>query len=437
MHIDKTFWLGVIFIFCLLFRPPILPIDLLIPMTFISAYGILREVLYKNIDFKNFFLSQSINKLVRLSALFAVLSFIGILIGILTESNYSITSSLNAAAKLVWTFWLYPINLIFLFIIFQKRNVQVNTILRMILYATMIQAVFAITSYLIPEIKNIFISIMQANNWSERWTDNNAAGQRMNGFAKSLFDTFGYGMGILSSVPFILSYRTNHLKYLLTLPFIFIAILVNARTGLVIFTIVLLIFTILMMKHRRKFSGQSSILAIIFILTIIPIGMHSIVTFMSSGSSFAMHTENDINSYIEFIKTGGKDIGSYGGQADILFSDKFWTIPSQSPQLLFGMGLSVYGKDSPYDFKSDVGYINNIWYFGLVGLVSLHAIVFRHVRKVTRHHSYWRSFATIAIVSILFFQIKGSAFWSANLGISATILLLAVCIYEQNLERKY
>lgn len=438
MTINVRFWLGVMFIFGILFRPPILPIDIIFPLTAISIYGIFREVAFKKFDTRHFFLSRPVRSLAKWSALMVILSAISIMVGFATMSDYSMLSAISTSAKLMWTFWLFPINIAFFLMICQKYNVQVNTILRMILYATMLQAVLAILAYAIPEVKNIFISIMQANNWSERWTTNNAAGQRMNGFAKSLFDTFGYGMGILASVPFILAYRTSNLKYLLALPFILLAILINARTGLVIFGVVAALFLLLFLRHNRQFSRYRSniLVLVVLLLAIVPIGISSVTSYVSSGSNFSDRTMDDIDSYIEFIQTGGAYTGSYGGQADILFSDSFWTLPTNKLQLFVGTGVSVYGSSSPFEFSSDVGYVNAVWYMGLIGLIIFHVTFLWYLWISSRHKKYWRTFAAAAIVSVLVFQVKGSAFWSANLGISATILLLALCIYQQRHDKR-
>lgn len=436
MRNGRAFWMGVLFIFALLFRPPILPIDLIIPLTLISLYGIIRETVRGRLTLKRFFLAAPASSLIRWSIIVTLLVSTSVAVGFATVGEFSFSSTVNASAKLVWTFLLLPINIFYLFILYQKSNVQVNTILKMILYATLIQCAIALVAYTVPAIKDIFVGIMQVNNWDERWTTFNIADQRMNGFAKSLFDTFGYGMGILATVPLILAYRTHNLKFLIALPFILLTILINARTGLIIFSLAIVLFLPLFIRGGSSLLRyRNNIITLGTLAIVIPISVLIIGSLLDSGSSFYERTVSDIGSYLEFIRTGGQGSGDYGGQADVLFSDRYWTLPSSSLQVAMGTGLSVYGGDSVFDFTSDGGYVNSIWYMGLIGLITLSFAFFRFTWRVTRHTSYWRVFSTIAILSVLIFQVKGSAFWSANLGISSIFLVLAVCVYESGLEQ--
>lgn len=437
MSIKPKFWVGVFFLFCLLFRPPILPIDLLLPLTALSTYGIFREIRYRGFDFKKFYLTRDTIRLVRWLAVVLTLVAIGTTIGVTTLADHSISSSIHSSMRLLWTFALLPINLVFFFMMCQKNRVNTNTILLMLLYATMIQVAIAIISYTVPAIKDVLISIMQANNWEERWSLLNMAEHRMNGFAKSLFDTFGYGMGILTAVPLLLSHRTGNLKYLLCIPFIFLAIVINARTGLLIFGIVIALFSTLTLKGLRRLSSISSANAVYIGLLVAGLALtaYFMLNMSNTNSNLSQRTATDISSYIEFFKTGGSNTGNYGGQADILFSKNFWSLPDTPTQTILGTGMSIYGSDSPYAFSSDVGYINIVWYVGVLGSIILYSSLAFYMIGRPGGAAAWRILGAAVLLSFLVFQVKGNALWSANLGISASLMLIALRNFDNHRER--
>ena len=430
-----------LFVFLLLFRPSIVPIDTIYQLTAFSLFMLFREARSGRLRVKDW-LSRVIGKKYVIAVL---LAFAG-LIALAFVYNWAfygldratVASFFMAIARFLVTFAVLPINLIWLLIYCKNNKLFVDDVLKVVFYAIVLQLICVIAAYAIPPVKDFFIWLMQANgNWHERWTSNGLADYRMYGFAKSLFDTFGFGLGILSAVPWIIAYRLKNLKYLLILPVMFFAVFINARTGIVIMSVTTAVFLGFFIANWQRFSGSAkkiakqnkyALLALFLLLFVSVLGIKN---FMDRGGYLSRAIWRDIRAYVSYVISGGASATIARTQASKNFSKAFWTTPEDPVQLFVGAGQSVYGNDSVQDFSSDVGYINNIWLFGVIGTIMLHLMMMYALWKYRPAGAYGAMFAIVSIVSILLFQIKGSAFWSANLGISSILLVYFIGHYER------
>lgn len=438
--------LVTIFIFLLLFRPTVLPIDLIYPLT---AFSIVMLIMYarRSQAYSILWLRKIFNNRYFIAiASICIVSLIGFLYNWHLDGlsiAEAIKPYLMGLARFGVTFLLLPINLAWLLVYSKRKNFASGSLMQAVFYAIVIQLVFVIAAYLLPPVKDAIIWLMQINgNWTERWTENRPDEYRMFGFAKSLFDTFGFGLGILSAVPWIIAYRRKNLSYLLILPLIFFAVFINARTGLVIMGVTTLTFLIFYSLNWRNFLNETgkisrqnkrTLLAICVMTIVASVG---IASFINRGGYLSTIIWRDIGGYVRFIASGGDITETYGTQAHINLSGEWWTVPERPDQLLIGAGQSVYGSDSTQGFSSDVGYINNIWILGVLGTIVLHSVLFYTMWKYTSRKYLGRTFAILSIVSILLFQVKGSAFWSANLGIASIILIYSIYYYEEHIQKR-
>ncbi len=437
----KELLLATLFVFLLLFRPSMLPVDTLYVLTGFSVCMLLREVLSRRLN-----LLAELSR-IRASTYFWVpFMFLGIIFVAFVYNSIAhgpldkevIVSFFMAVMRLAFTFVLLPINLAWLLVYSRAKKISVDDLLKVVFYAIVLQLLCVTGAFLVSAIKDFFIWLMQINgNWSARWTENRADDFRMFGFAKSLVDTFGFGMGILSTVPWILAYRLKDLRYLSVLPVIFFAIFVNARTGIVIMGVASIIFLTLFIVERRHFftatgklskQNRYALAAFCLALVLMVLGATS---FINKGGYFATSLWRDMGGYTRFVLSGGNITTTRGTQASTNFSHEFWATPPDPVQLLIGAGQSVYGPDSAQDSSSDVGYINNIWLFGLIGTAALHILAVVMLWKYRLNGAYGKAFAISCILGIFLFQIKASAFWSANLGISSVLLVYFIGYYEK------
>lgn len=116
--------------------------------------------------------------------------------------------------------------------------------------------------------------------------------------------------------------------------------------------------------------------------------------------------------------------------AELLFSDKFWNIPT-GLALVFGTGHTIYGAEG-YS-HSDVGYINDLWMAGIVGCLMLYAafaLLFIKAFKGTKKLNI-KCLILFFAAAILVFQVKANAIMF-NAGINTILpLLFFICFSEK------
>ena len=131
-------------------------------------------------------------------------------------------------------------------------------------------------------------------------------------------------------------------------------------------------------------------------------------------SNTAYNTENEPtqNNTEETTQSGFWETittpSSQYNTAEILFSDRFWNIPT-GLALVFGTGHSIYGAEG-YP-NSDVGYVNDLWLGGIIGTLILYAafaLLFIKAFKNTKEINV-RCLILFFAVAILVFQVKANA----------------------------
>lgn len=302
-----------------------------------------------------------------------------------------------------------------------------------IIGAAIIESVLAILALLIPSAKEIMLSIMRSNIDNATISRQSLAEFRLFGFAKDLFDHFGYGMGIIAALPVYLAIKERKVKYaLLAIP-ILVAIILNARTGIVVFGVILILFllgylwgivkdiTIPLRKRMKKIVGFLCISGIVVLG-----GMLAMNVVYDLNPKMKANTIADFSSVFNAFLSGSDSVN--GGVGAVLFSESFWQLPQHPAGLLVGEGHSAYGA-SGYA-HSDVGYVNDIWFFGLIGCLVFYGLLTYYALRVTRPVDILDKMLMLGVVLAFFiFQIKGTAFWSANLGALMTLTMIFLMAY--------
>ena len=66
---------------------------------------------------------------------------------------------------------------------------------------------------------------------------------------------------------------------------------------------------------------------------------------------------------------------------EVGFLDNFIDLPNNYFELLFGTGHHVYDTQSSMGFRTDIGYYNLLWEFGLIGGIVLMALILWFIIK--------------------------------------------------------
>ena len=226
--------------------------------------------------------------------------------------------------------------------------------------AGVIQAVIVLITLLFPSIKQILVDIMYTNTGDQLLNTPWITSRRFFGFANSMLDLFGFGTGLLAVLPLFYSEKHGK-KYLLLVPFLLLVPLLNSRSGLIVFAIGLGIWFVRLLKGKDyKFFIKISLTFLVLFAVLIAL------LFVLSP-----------NTLDWIISDLGSFIGLGEGTATTLFSKDFWTLPPIESWLI-GKGYSVSGY-SEFQVSgiahSDVGYINEFWKAGILGLITIYTFI--------------------------------------------------------------
>lgn len=360
----KINWGLVIFLFCAIFAPPFLPyINFLIPTSLFAIYQIIVKYQAKiiiNLSMKTFFI-------LMLASYFIVFLTMGI--NALNRGDEFINHYFTVIYRLLI---LIPLQLICIYYVLleaRKKKLAPADIIKHIIMAGLIQVIIGVIAFLNDSVKLLLIDVMQSNTGSDIYYNLNAYSYgftyRHNGFAATLLDTFGYGTGIIAGLSMIVGFCTKP-KYLLFAPILLLAPFLNARTGILIaFLGLILAFKEIFIKISMKKLIYISIISSVMLVFIFIIGYF----IYRINPNTLLWVYDGFSSLFAFFSGG--EVQQYS-LADHLFADSFWEFPDTLTGILFGRGHTAYGIRSLIGFHSDVGYVNHIWLTGIFGTIFLY-----------------------------------------------------------------
>ena len=256
-------------------------------------------------------------------------------------------------------FYLYKAN---------KRNLSLDDVFYLLLQVAVIQGICALLAFAIPPIRQLFVTFGDKDLFSNEYF----LERRGYGFSMTLIDTFGYGMGLIAGYILLFKWKPGMKRYLIiALGLILFTIAVNARTGIIVFLIALGV-KVTYGKSLKQLLLKVipaivfSYLILIYVPHLLQVGVQSDnVTIRWISSSFA-----DI---FDLISGTGESVDSV---EELGFLSAFVKLPSNDFEYLFGSGHYVYDTHKTLGFRTDIGYFNMLWEFGLIGTIILLGVMF-------------------------------------------------------------
>lgn len=407
----------VIYIFMLLYAPPIIKnINTLLGLFIFTI--ILLCTKYRK-DVVLFLKEKEVKKIGLLFGLYFAWYAITILINWIFYKEIYFS---NIFMNLYSMGLVIPVTLVcvlFILIYSKKNDISFDRIIRFTIYAGAIQGVICLLSFLFPSVKTFLLNLLYYLTGDELFVDPYHAPRRFYGYSNGMVDAYGFGSGIIACLPFFYSLNSKK-KYLLFIPLLLLIVVLNSRTGLVIFAIGFLIWLIyIIYKKRLKeyfniilFSITAFCLVIIVVYHIKPLTISWII--------------KDFSSFFS---------NKNWGTADRLFSANFWKIPT-GVRILIGAGYSVAGFGGISDilgFSSDVGYINEIWRTGIIGMfILLFTLFYISYVIIKKKRSKYSNLMIFFLLSLLVGNIKLVIF-IYNPGI---VVILLYVLYELAFNNK-
>lgn len=412
-----------LYIFAYIFAPPLIPkINFIFIVFLYSFFMIIIKYKKKVIEVLRNSGIKFFTQMMLIAYVYIGLVMIsGVLLDPVNLSNY---------AKTLYRFFLVtPVIVTCVSYIILRCNelgYGLEELLKILIYAGLIQATIAIIMAISPTIKEFFIRIIYFNTGDTLTQNLWHIQRRYFAFSNNVLDTFGYGTGIISILPLIYGIYKKKYIYFLYTPILLIVPLLNSRTGLIIAFIGLIsLLPYFMLKSSLKQVVKSSIIIIILIW----------VSFIGLDYLYELHPTT-----MHWVKSGIEDaIGFFRGEVgtdsvSIITSESNWYTP-KSIYILTGTGHTIYGATG-YS-HSDVGYINDLWLGGIIGILLLYIpfiIIFIRAYK-SRYHPVDKILIIFLMLSFFVANIK-TIILSYNVGTSIVMLLTFFVIYNNYTLRK-
>lgn len=282
-----------------------------------------------------------------------------------------------------------------------KMNIKFESISNYIMLAGFLQFLCAILAFLFPGIRDIFLQIINANTEGavqKSIFEVLGNDKRCYGFAGNLFDSIGYIVSLISTIAFIKAVSRRKIKYFICFfCMIFIALL-NTRTGLILEVISVILVSLYYARWNvEKLVGYSVVATLMLI-----IGSYAVSILPESTLSWVTEGMESVYNLL---------VGQEYSGIFLTFYLKHLNFPND---IIFGDGAI---PDSMYYNVSDIGYVQCIWRYGLVGTILLILGIvyfFYFVYKRNRENDEMRCF--ILCVGVIFFIYLIKLFSLQNLG---------------------
>lgn len=246
---------------------------------------------------------------------------------------------------------------------------------------------------------------------TDDFTENVA--ERTFGLAESLTFSYGIVQGIMASL--ILFYSKQNKKLLLFLPVLIICIMFNARVG----------FSALIVGVGFYYAYNFKILNILATVIV----LFSLFFIVTETSLFEKQKET-IEWGLDFFTQSSDFLSgkkSDDNTFDTLFGDMF-ILPDTEEAWLIGNGINIFGRTS--GGTSDIGYILQLYYGGIIYLALLFLIVLALFKKVKGLPKKEFFIGSSFLVTIILCNIKGNVF--IPIGTMRLIILLVMWFVISN-----
>lgn len=406
-RIKKKFFLAII-VFLFLYAPPIVK-DVNFAY-FISLYSIVNLLCrYRKCIFKilnNTYLKRFNFLIIYISCYVTVLYVFSCLL----KKDLGFRQYLLVIYRFFYTLFLIEPVTIYLILFLKSKKLGVIDFLDILFWACTLEGIFTILSIISPDAKALFAEIILTNtdyykNVTQQWQID----QNFFGLAASMTDYFGFVTGVISSTCVYSALCINK-KYYWYMPLFILMMVLNSTTGVVLLALSIMLFYI---TGRRIKKNQLAI------LLIMPIVMLLCIPFLDHIAHQGLM--KIWNNFWEIFDRS-RVIGSTTSIRN-MFMQSFWILPDSLIELIFGTGHSVYATGTYA--HSDIGYINDIWTFGILGSFILY-ISYMSLSKIVKiNNDFYRKILIMLYASFLVFNIKGIAF-GANPGNGIIIFIILV-----------
>ena len=265
---------------------------------------------------------------------------------------------------------------------------NVEELTKYVLYAVTLGVASTILALLIPSvddfIRNVFIKYREGELGNEMKFRGFGLGSNMTSF-------FSFCIGMAVAFSFIYGKKEKWFKWIILLALI--ACLVNARTGIIIAVVGILVYFI----FNKNYAG------------LITVGILGVVAysyiFDILGLFLGDETIEWVSVFMDQMEAMASGDTSEGGLD--YFTQDMAIAPDSVLGWVFGYGISPFGGatiDGKYYF-SDMGFVIQLFYGGIIFCILLYVLVLRVCLRLWKMRQY--AFAVFLLLTFLIINFKG------------------------------
>ena len=309
-----------------------------------------------------------------------------------------------------------------------RKGLEVLDYIKLAIFVGMIHAVIALAMMVIPGMQAGFINMLLDYGYSQT-----VAGltYRLYGFSGQLTFAAPVMQSFLAVISFYLCFTQSKKYYIPCLVLLFTAI-INARTTIIAFGI----GAIIVLCCSKQWGWKHTVVTLKPLLLCLPVALIGIAVLWL------------VTPYtVQWIFAGFKEIFSFLGGSDkkstftALLSPEHLSLPPVKA-LLFGVGSQIMGGYENVaaglgPVHSDVGYINDIWYGGIVYAIFQYAFFYYIFSRLMKKENaaVLRFFGLFLMIIIPVLNMKGIA-CSMNAFTNLVLILVIAVINMPGAKRK-
>lgn len=233
-----------------------------------------------------------------------------------------------------------------------------------------------------------------------------------------------YGMPVINSLigAYAVYYALkNKIIYLLMAGIILFSAIINARISIVPIAICFIYMIIILNKNRLTVKNICKtlvgVLAVVF-------GISLFGSAISRNAIMEDWLTRGFNDIVAILMRNDNGSGYY----TYYTSNTMWQLPPNALSVIFGTGNRVIRGNAFY--SSDIGYINDIWWGGIIYCLMIYSFLVHELRVIAKNriNSELIFFDGLLLIVLLVVNIKGNVIGLNEITSMITILFVYACV---------
>lgn len=341
-----------LYIFIAIFQPPFLPYDFIYIFLIITLILIGLDTRF-NLDLQILRDSKILFFIKVVVIMFVQLIIVNLVDVLFIEQSDLFSNRIRVINQLVILTGEELLAVYYVLTKVKKYRIDRYSFFNLLFIVGTLQGILSVMAFFVPTIRNFFLKY-SGSVFENAWV----LERRGYGFSAVLVDTFGYGMALIAGTCLLIS-KKNSFQKLFSISLMIFCIFVNARTGIVIFLLALMIYIF----------KNDSIVSTVFKITIAGVVVFLLYYwFLPLILQWGIKSDNNtvrwvVSDFYELYYSSG----SSNNIQNLDFVSSIIHLPTNAFEFIFGSGHSVYGTRSILGFATDIGYLNLFWTYGIVG----------------------------------------------------------------------